>query len=278
MANNRYDLKKLNNEVEDMDLLYISRSKYENDWNNYVHSHNFVEIFYILSGEGYFNLRGKKHNVYESDIVIINPNTYHAEVSTTNKPLEYIVFAIEGLSFEFAKYNGLETDAVVRNNELSSMILEYLEMLLHEVSLGIENDLRVSICNHLTNIIVLQMLLSSNDLKVKKYEDSETVECATVKRYIDKHFTEKISLEQLSKIGHINKYYLAHSFKKIYGISVINYLNNKKLEHCKELLITTDYTVLQVSETCNFSSQSYFSQIFKKAYGQSPSNYKKNNV
>ncbi len=92
-----------------------------------------------------------------------------------------------------------------------------------------------------------------------------------IKRYLDSNFREDISLDiRLAEIAHINKYYLAHTFQKEYGISPITYLNRRRIEESKYMLGNTGYSLAQISELMGFSSPSYFSQCFRKAEGLTP--------
>ena len=79
----------------------------------------------------------------------------------------------------------------------------------------------------------------------------------------------------LAEIAHINKYYLAHTFQKEYGISPITYLNCRRIEESKYMLGNTGYSLAQISELMGFSSPSYFSQCFRKAAGLTPNEYRR---
>ena len=72
-----------------------------------------------------------------------------------------------------------------------------------------------------------------------------------------------------------NKYYLAHTFQKAYGISPITYLNRRRIEESKYMLGNTGYSLAQISELMGFSSPSYFSQCFRKAEGLTPNEYRR---
>ena len=98
--------------------------------------------------------------------------------------------------------------------------------------------------------------------------------CATAKRYIDVNYSKNITLDSLAAITHINKFYLAHSFTECIGQSPINYLTDRRLAACKELLISSNLSVAQVASSAGFSSQSYFSQIFRKKTGMTPRQYR----
>ena len=101
-------------------------------------------------------------------------------------------------------------------------------------------------------------------------------QCATVRHYIDQHFKEALTLDQLAEEGHMNKYYLSHAFKREYGISPINYMISKRIEESKYLLAETDLSLSQISQLLGFSSLSYFSQVFRKTQSMPPMEYRQN--
>ena len=101
-----------------------------------------------------------------------------------------------------------------------------------------------------------------------------TKECAQIKEYLDTNYAQHITLDKLTGLTHMNKYYMAHSFAKFTGLSPIQYLNRRRLETACQLLRDTDYSVSDIAGSTGFSSQSYFTQIFRKTYGITPVKYR----
>ena len=96
-----------------------------------------------------------------------------------------------------------------------------------------------------------------------------------VRRYIDAHFKENLSLDQLAALAHVNKYYLVHTFTREYGTSPINYLISRRIQESRRLLESTNHSLSQISHMLGFSSPSYFSQVFRKQMGVSPQEYRR---
>lgn len=96
-----------------------------------------------------------------------------------------------------------------------------------------------------------------------------------VKRLIDERYQEPLTLDQLAEAAHVSKYYLSHAFTEDYGISPINYLIARRIEESRSLLKTTDYSISQVAGFTGFSSQSYFSQSFRRLTGMTPGEYRR---
>jgi AraC-like DNA-binding protein len=101
-------------------------------------------------------------------------------------------------------------------------------------------------------------------------------QCAAVRRYIDLHYKEPLTLELLAEEAHMNKYYLSHAFKEEYGIPPINYMIDRRISESKYLLTETDLSMSQIARLLGFSSLSYFSQVFRKTQGISPMEYRNN--
>ena len=74
MSNNRIDISKKSDLDFPMNLLYITYSKYEGDWNSLMHFHPFTEIFYVIGGKGKFAVENESFNVKKDDMIIVNPN------------------------------------------------------------------------------------------------------------------------------------------------------------------------------------------------------------
>lgn len=105
--------------------------------------------------------------------------------------------------------------------------------------------------------------------------DQGTPSVRIVKRYIAEHYQEEISLSTAAEKVNISPVYLSRLFKKEEGINFIDYLNQYRLEAAKRLLRDMRYNVLEVADLTGFKNTRYFSKIFKKNIGLTPSEYRK---
>ena len=134
------------------------------------------------------------------------------------------------------------------------------------------------ICQDLMEILIVLLGRQTNFSTILTPVSKKTNRlCGSTKRYIDTHYQENITLDQLAEVCHVSKYHLAHAFTEEYGISPINYLISKRLTEAEHLLRTTDFSLSLISNTTGFSSPSYFAQIFKKQKGMSPTQFRKQN-
>lgn len=261
-------------------LLYVSTSKYEGDWQSILHSHPFSELFYVVHGSGTFLTEGMEFSVCKNDMVIINPYVQHTEKSLYTSPLEYIVLGIDGLAFSFEKIASVQDSVMVQTasgdvykyNTQNSYVYAYLNIMLEEITKREENY--EAVCQNLLEVILLCMLRNDNLSIVHSGNVLLSRECAQIKNYLDANYAENITLDTLASISHMNKYYMAHAFTRYVGVSPITYLLQKRIEEGKSLLGSTSHSISQISTILGFSSQSYFSQAFKKATGRTPVQYR----
>lgn len=255
-------------------LLYISTSLYESDWHSTPHAHHCTELFYVLRGKGSFLVDEEIFDVKEDDLIIVNPNVPHTEMSKDDSPLEYIVLGIEGLQFTSGdQLEEYENFSVHNYYDFKHEILFYLKTLLREME---EKDYNYEmVCQNLLEVLITNMVRRTKANLLVAPTQKITKECRFVEQYINTHFTEDITLELLSEKAYMNKFYLVHAFKQYKGVSPINYLISLRIKHAKELLETTNYSIAQISASSGFSSQSYFSQVFKKVTKKTPNEYRK---
>ena len=92
--------------------------------------------------------------------------------------------------------------------------------------------------------------------------------------YIYNHIHDRITLEELADYTHLSPSYLSRLFKKELGISVSNYICEKKIEKAQNLLKFSDFSLIEIANYLAFSSQSHFIQTFKKLVGVTPKKYR----
>lgn len=259
-------------------LLYVSTAKYGGDWHSTLHTHACTEIFYVVGGSGKFNIEGKLLPVTTDDMVIVNPNVEHTEVSYNKRPLKYIVLGVEGLEYS-AGEDADERWFMTNLQNAREALLHALREMLREIefkAVGYE-----LICQDLLEVLILRLMRHAGlqflptKTEHRKPGRKPSKECAAVRHYIDNHFKENINLDMLSELVHVNKYYMVHSFTKEYGISPINYLISRRIEESKYLLSDTDHSLSQISHMLGFSSPSYFSQSFRRLEGMSPMEFRR---
>lgn len=271
MSTHLYKLSSTKLDAVNMRLLYISESKFENDWISLPHSHHFTELFYVLNGKGTFVINDKTFEIQKDDFIIVNSNVMHNESSSSEDPLHYVVMGTDELEFQtnsgknFFIYNFSSHSKQLRFS-IKSMLME----------MRTKDNHFEHICQNLFENLIYQIQRWTKLPFLDTQSQKTNKECRFIEQYLNEHFREDISLQSLSEIVHLSKYYLAHAFKEYKGISPISYLTQIRVNEAKHLLETTDFSVAKIADFTGFSSQSYFSQIFHKETGMTPNKYRLN--
>ena len=207
--------------------------------------------------------------------VLVTPKEEEPQIDVTFADvytLEYIVLGVAGIEILFGKSDS--SYAIFNCRENRERMVTLLHMLLAEADRSLDGC--ETVCQDLLEVLLIWLVRCTTlSLQVEETPRSDSRECVEIKRYLDSNYREDISLDILAEIAHINKYYLAHTFQKEYGISPITYLNRRRIEESKYMLGNTGYSLAQISELMGFSSPSYFSQCFRKAEGMTPNEYRR---
>lgn len=252
-------------------LMYVTYSKYENDWLSLPHTHHFTELCYICKGRGRYLIGDTYYPVKEDDFIIINSNVAHTEVSEGDIPMEYIVIGVDGL--DFTKKDDQEHFIFNCHNDHTDLIIN---ALLSEMSSRRPNY--QLLCQNLLEILIIKLIRRTHlNFESVTYVKSNR-ECSRVKQYIDSNYMRDISLDTLAEVSHLNKFYMAHAFTELFGCPPMDYLCEVRIKISKALLENTDLSITDIAHSVGFSSNSYFAQCFRKRCGMTPGQFRKSSA
>ncbi len=251
-------------------LLYVASAQYSEEWNSTLHTHSCAELFFITGGHGVFQVRQERFPVAINDLVVVSAGVPHAETSQDGSPMEYVVLGVEGLE-TLADRSGRLLLHLPSGGDGVGSCLHMLRQESREEKPGCDR-----ICRSLLDIILLRLHRREDfALSPTAAAVHATRECDLVRRYIDNHFKESLTLDQLAALAHINKFYLSHTFRQAFNTSPISYLISRRIQESRFLLTETDLSLSQIAQILGFSSLSYFSQSFRRLENISPMEYRK---
>ena len=275
MSQNASILQNRQSQPIDCRLLYIKKTGYPARPVETLHEHTYTELYYISKGSGQFYIDNIVCPVQKHDLVIINPNVMHDLTSYEDNSIEAIVIGMDGIFFTPNEFTDMSSSLYLKKalKDNYKNISFYFKSILHEIKKTEFNYEEV--CQNLLEILVTNIVRQTQCTITSTSSARTNRECAFIKRYIDHHFAEAITLDSLATMTHMNKYYMVHAFNKYIGYSPINYLIEKRIAESKRLLETTNLSIAEIATAVGFSSQSYFSQVFKKSTQSTPNGYRK---
>ncbi len=228
-------------------------------------------FFTVLSGEGELSYEGRTYSLVAGSCVFIDCRKAYSH-TTSDKlwSLRWCHFYGPTLSFVYEKYVERGGKPVFRAAEMAPF-LNTLDKL-YELASGSDyiRDMRIN--EELNKLCTLLMEQSWHPEQAVTAPKKMSV--LDVKEYLEQHFSEHITLDDLASRFYINKYYLTRVFKEQYGQSITSYLISLRITHAKQLLRFTDKTVEEIGLECGLGALHYFSRVFKDVEGVTPSTYR----
>lgn len=234
------------------------------------HWHDAVEFVYILDGSLEFHLNGEKFTADSGDLVTVNAAEIHAFYPITEKVDYYFLVADD----KFFRTNNLYTDTTYFEKKICSSQAQHLfEEIIKETEKADEYS------NISTVSVLLSLFIYLNRHHASKREEtqlSEQKKITLVRNtlvYLQTHFREKLTVEQVADAMHFSKSYLSHTFKELTHLSLVGYINALRCQHARALILE-GASLAGAAAECGFSDLSYFTRVFKKTMGHLPSEVK----
>ncbi len=254
-------------------------SKITSDTDRILHDHSFFEVFYLLDGTIEHTLNGITSELHAGDILFLKPEDQHIFLRTANGICRHrdIVFrksffrtVCNYLSSDL--YEDFIADRIPKALHLSTSKMNELEDLLDKINSvpAAEIGLKIAAIRSVS-AQVLGMLVSAQIDSCMNYPEWLQ---SILLRFNDPAMVCS-GLEAILADTFYTKEHVCRVFKQIFGVTMTEYLNNRRLEMAAEQLTYTQQQVVNISLGLGFSSVSYFNKIFKQKYGYTPIQFRK---
>lgn len=230
-------------------------------------------FFIVLSGSGHLEYGGQQYPLSKGDCVFIDcrrPYSHHtADDLWALKWAHFYGPTMNGIYEKYVERGGRPCFLPKTPDAFHAILNAVFELAGSNVYV---RDMKI--CEKLTALLSLLMEESWNPGQ-SAASLSQKQNMQKVKEYLEQHYFEKITLEQLSEIFYINKFYLTRMFKEQFGTTLGSYLLQVRITHAKQLLRFTDKTIERIGQECGMNDANYFTRTFKKVEGIPPGEYRK---
>ncbi len=249
-----------------------------------VHWHKELEIIYIQKGSLTIHIDGQSMEAKAGEIYFVNPGELHFMGSEDGSVSYYtLLFPLTFLSFQ--SEDDLEEELLkpLRNGtkrfpvclldkEKREKIAEILDRLIAYNGQGQQQRKQIG-----TRIYLLEILdlLWQWNVFLQRVESRQGAVQREMLSYIQQHYTEKIALKDLAERFHMSEKYLSRYFKQHFGLNFKQYLQHLRMLQAKNMLETSECSVLEVALSAGFPSVNYFIRTFKELYHITPLQYRK---
>lgn len=230
-------------------------------------------FFIVMEGSGKITHKNQDYIAVKGDCVFLDcENEYILETTDESWTLKWVHFYGNSMNEIYRKFIYLGGKPCFKSENFA----EY-DRLLDDIYIIASSDSRTRDMKIYEKLVSLLCSIMDDSVSEKNINEKNSgfKNLDPIKKYIDMHYNEKITLDMLAENFFINKFYLTRLFKKQYGMSVVNYITYIRITHAKQLLKFTDLSVEYVGEECGFNDSNYFARTFKKVEGVTPAQFRK---
>ena len=227
-------------------------------------------LHYVVKGKGLFVHDGREYEVKAGQCFVIHPNKTAFYKADEDDPWEY----------RWVNFAGTEARKLLEKSGITDK--SHVVKCSNGEDIGRYLDLLYSMSNETGNkelamIGYLYLVFAYLVRETSTWGKPAQVYLENAVEYIDDHCCYKISVEDVANNVGIERSYLYRIFKREMGCSVSEYIQLRKLENAKTLLLNTNMSTAEIANSLSFDSPSHFSKSFKNNLGLTPSEFRKEN-
>lgn len=248
--------------VSNISLLHF-RNKCLQNW------HENIEILYIAKGSGTLYSNSRTYSLKEGDIAVISSFDLHYVEAN-----DYIVYFCLIPDKAFLDVNGIDISDTfftpIINDETSKDKFSRIISEFSSNSSYSEAGRKASVLD-----FVLYIARHYTEPTSRKKTSKSLNHIRLAIGYINSHLSDRLSSDAISFEVGLSRYHFLREFKKITGYTLVSFINNMRCEKARALLSGTSLTITDICSECGFENNSYFTRVFRKETGMSPSEYRK---
>lgn len=243
------------------------------------HFHQDIELLYVLEGTLDVTAGEQITHMKPEDILVVNANKRHSLKGS--RDILYVRFSIlyQIVSDVFQSVDIIFwCDSTRGQSERYNQLRDVLKILLNhylETRGDSANFGHIALCYRVLDLLSMYFLVQSADKE--SMDDKEKFEdrLLQINNYIRANYNQPISLKELADKLYLSNGYLSRFFKRNYGMSFAEYLTNIRLYHAVDELLYTNTPITRIAYDNGFANVAIFNKAFKKAYGDTPSSFRK---
>ena len=249
------------------------------------HHHKEMEILVQLAGNLEIHVEEESYKLGPGDVIFIGSSQLHRDRILTNE-CRYYVFQFDmqyymepsvmpyyKLFFE-PDFPLSRLNYIFRENAEARQIVQECIQDIHKESNEKTEGYEIAV-SLLIKKIFLTLLRNDSRKLLHHPESADLQRLKPVLDYIEEHIENKINVDEASRVANVSYYYFVKYFKKVIGMSFLEYVNFKKIKRAERYLLTKDLSIAVIGETIGMPNMAHFYKLFKKYNDCSPNEFRK---
>ena len=266
--------------IDQLALNILSRGLYPSSFGKYVtatnhhtkrHNHTDNLVIFCFNGAGQFSTTKCHGMIKKGDVLFLPKGIEHQYKSSNKEPWSIYWVHIEGHLFEqFMDFIGVNNSNLIFNISNQAAFIDEFEQLLSTRNKSYQLSSFILASNIIKKMFALFTVNSPSKLEQSKQDFN----LSKVTSFMEENISQKINLQEIADSLKLSKFYFAKKFLQHTGVSPIRYFLELKIKHACKLLDESNISVKDVALKIGYDDPYYFSRLFKKIMGLSPTQYR----
>lgn len=255
-------------------------------WNNFImHSHPYIEVYFFISGSIEIMVEDHLYQIQPWDMLIFPAGVMHKNMPVGNN-LNYeraFIYATDNLLCSASRpecnlYEIFHTAAKNGQHHFRAgeeAVRNIVEKIDGVIALADDPSPSAQLINYCQMVIVLTLVSDIIRVPASNGFAAPDFKVSQILNYLNGHFTEEISLNDLANRFYTSKFHLLREFKEYTGTTIHQYLMEKRLVYA-QLLLQSGTAPMEAAAACGFTDYAGFYRAFKRSTLVSPQEYQKN--
>lgn len=242
-------------------------------WNGQMRSEdkNTFIFQYTTKGEGRIRVDGTTYSLLPGDAFIVKvPGDHEYWLPEESCEWEFMFITLVGESTEMCWNSFIEKKGPVVSIPLQSRVIQLLHQINQE---AVNKEIKDA---YMASSKAYQFVMALHRFGLGVSEDSEPLPegLQKVTSHIQNHLSSPITLDELAVIAGLSKFYFIQLFQAHFQFTPMQYVKRKRMEQAMAWLSNSDITIQEIAAMSGFDTANYFSKVFKRSTGESPSEFR----
>ena len=238
--------------------------------------HNFWEIVYIVEGTARISADDRLYTLSGGEAIFHKPMEWH-KICSAHSKLHICVFTFEAFGSGMMPLEKCALQLTEAMQQLVHRMIREAERAFERDGCMIQSVKDVKSCQIYFNLLEVFLLSVGNEREPFHTKDPDSLLFSEIIHLLKSYTCQRISIDFIAKECHISSSGLKKKFRKYTGMGVLEYHTRLQIEEAMHLL-SEGLSIKEVSNRLSFSSQFYFSSVFKRITGITPSTYKRSRL
>lgn len=251
------------------------------------HKHSSYEFHFVANGKGYITMDEKTFTARAGQFYLTGPHLYHSQRSDEQDPMDECSLQCQiRLNTEAPKHEIEEAEAILQllNRPMTTSVPDLYNSI--GVFFEILSEIQSKKIGFIANIkkLMIELIMSAVrslngerpapkiSLPLSHSEHAIVRNCIL---FLEDNYQEPITLEDIAASIYFSPRHLGRVFKMITGHTVLEYLTEIRINRAKQLMAQSEISLEVIAQECGITNGSYLSTLFKKHFGESPNQYRK---